>query len=122
MDSFNFSPDSFLNGAPTNSTNPNGTGTGIIPFSYPIWLAMSAFTAIALWNVLELNISIFMTFKKRRGLYFWALLVCSWGIVGHAVSLVLKFFTNYNPFGVCTLLALGWWSMVISSDYVTVEA
>ena len=93
-------------------SNFDGAGSGIIPYDRDVWMAMAALTATAWWNVLELNFKIFLTFKKRRGLYFWALLVSSWGIVGHSLSLVFKFFTNYSPYWVLTMLMLGWWAMV----------
>ena len=75
-------------------------------------MTMAGFTAIAWWNVVELNYNVYMTFKKRRGLYFWALLVSSWGVIGHSLSLLFKFFTNFNPYWICTLLMIGWWAMV----------
>ena len=53
-----------------------------------------------------------MTFKKRRGVYFWSLLISSWGIIGHSLSLVFKFWTNENVWWVCTMLMFGWWAMV----------
>ena len=80
-------------------------------------MTMGGFTAIALWNVIELNLNIFMTFRKRQGLYFWALLISSWGVIGHALSLVFKFLTDFNPYWVCTLLMLGWWAMVSPMCY-----
>ena len=93
-------------------TNHDGASNGIIPFNLGVWMSMAGFTAIAWWNVMELNFNVFITFKKRKGLYFWALLITSWGVVGHSLSLVFKFLTDFNPYWICTLLTLGWWAMV----------
>ncbi|KAF4946052.1 hypothetical protein FSARC_14290 [Fusarium sarcochroum] len=41
---------------------------------------IAVFISIAYYNVLELNIYIFGSFKKCTGLYFWSLLVATWGI------------------------------------------
>ena len=109
------------NTIPTNLTdsNPNnGSGSGIVPFNLPIWMCIAGFTAVAWYNVVELNVNIYMTFKKRRGLYFWALLISSWGVIGHSLSLIFKFFTNENVWWVCTMLMFGWWAMVTGQSFV----
>ncbi|MCJ1334672.1 hypothetical protein MMC10_011384 [Thelotrema lepadinum] len=104
-----------------NTTNPDRNGeTGEqIEYNLPEWMAISAFFAVAWYNVLELNISIFMTFKRRRGLYFWSLLVSSWGIVFHELGFLLKLFqvttSNYLS---CTLITIGWWPMVTGQAIV----
>ena len=45
--------------------------------------AISAFMALSLWIVLEFHVRVFRFFKRRRGLYFWSLLVLAWGILLH---------------------------------------
>lgn len=69
-------------------------------------------TGIAWAFAIELNITIFLTFKRRRGLYFWSLLACSWGLSIHALAFILKFLVGspwlvYLPF-----VEVGWVLMV----------
>lgn len=43
--------------------------------------AIAAFVGVSWYLSIELNIRIFMTFKRRTGLYFWSCLTCSWGLM-----------------------------------------
>lgn len=52
---------------------------------------ITAFVSLALYNVVELTVLIFATFKKRRGVYFWSLLVATWGVAFNATGYLLKF-------------------------------
>ncbi|KAH7063575.1 hypothetical protein B0J12DRAFT_562088 [Macrophomina phaseolina] len=53
---------------------------------------MAGFLAIAFYNVVELFVIIFATFKQRSGLYFWSFIVATVGIFPHTLGFVLKFF------------------------------
>lgn len=44
----------------------------------------------------ELTLQIFFTFKRRKSLYFWSLLICTWGIALHVLGLILKLFNEAN--------------------------
>ena len=114
----NYSPTYPLNDPILNGTS-NGFDGGLISFNLTIWLAISAFTAVAWYNVAELNVSVFMTFKRRRGLYFWSLIVSSWGVLLHSLGFVLKFFNviTSDPLS-NTIITLGWWSMVTGQSLV----
>jgi hypothetical protein len=94
-----------------------GVGGGIIP-SPPTYMAIAAFTAVAWFNVIELNLQIFLTFKRHRGLYFWSLLISSWGVVIHALGFVLKFFRLANVFLTVSLITVGWYAMVTGQSVV----
>ena len=105
----------------TNGTSPDANGeTGeVIEYNLAQWMALSAFFAIAFYNVLELNISIFMTFKRRRGLYFWSLLASSWGVVFHELGFLLKLWQlTTNNYLSCTIITIGWWPMVTGQAIV----
>lgn len=52
---------------------------------------ITAFVSLALYNVVELTVLIFVTFKKRRGVYFWSMLVATWGVAFNATGYLLKF-------------------------------
>lgn len=43
-------------------------------------VAIASFNAVAWYIVIELNIRIFFTFKRYRGLYFWSIWISSWGV------------------------------------------
>ena len=58
------------------------------PFEYCL---IAAGTAIAWAYTIELDLVIFYTFRRRKGLYFWALLISSWGCTLHALGFILKF-------------------------------
>ena len=80
---------------------------------------MAAFTAIAWFNVTELNILIFVRFKVYRSLYFWALLISSWGTFLHAISFLFKFFLVIkNGWAASVCITLGWWLMVTGQSVV----
>ena len=87
--------------------------------SFPIVMLMSAFLSIAFYSVLELILLILTTFTRWRGLYFWSLLIATWGIAINSLGYILKFFqvTPYTHFSV-TLIILGWTSMVTGQSLV----
>ncbi|OJD35958.1 uncharacterized protein BKCO1_14000159 [Diplodia corticola] len=66
--------------------------TGAANVSMPILMTMAGFLAISFYNVVELFVIIFTTFKQRHGLYFWSFIVATAGIAPHALGFVLKFF------------------------------
>ncbi len=65
--------------------------TGALPYDPVEYCILAAGTAIAWAYTIELDLLIFYTFRRRKGLYFWALLVSSWGCTLHALGFILKF-------------------------------
>ncbi|RTE67868.1 hypothetical protein BHE90_017758, partial [Fusarium euwallaceae] len=57
-----------------------------VNLSIPIAICMS----ISLYNVIELNALILMTFERRKSLYFWSFLAATNGIAPHAIGFLLK--------------------------------
>ncbi|KAF7589047.1 hypothetical protein BBP40_004835 [Aspergillus hancockii] len=92
--------------------------TGAITVSLPIAMVMAAFFGITCYNVLEILISIFITFKHHRGLYFWSMLVATVGILLHAIAVVLRFFGLAPSFPMCVLIVIGWYAMVTGQSVV----
>ncbi|KAJ4379595.1 hypothetical protein N0V86_004776 [Didymella sp. IMI 355093] len=80
---------------------------------------MSALLSIAFFCALELYVWIFATFKRRKGLYFWSLIVASSGILLNGLGYTLKFFqvTTQDFFSV-TIICLGWSCMVTGQSVV----
>ena len=81
-------------------------------------MAIAAFTAVAWYNVAELNTQVFLTFKRRRGLYFWSLIISSYGCVLHALGFLMKFFLTDLNFLSVTIITLGWYPMVTGQAVV----
>lgn len=81
---------------------------------------VSSFLSIALYNVLELTFILFLTFKRRSGLYFWSFLAATSGIAIYSIGFILKDFnlaTSIPSFYV-TLIVVGWCMMVTGQSMV----
>ena len=68
-----------------------GVANGVLPYDPVEYCVLATGSAVASAFVIELNLTIFLTFKRYRGLYLWSLLVSSWGCMLHAIELILKF-------------------------------
>lgn len=79
---------------------------------------LAASTAVAWVYALELNITIFLTFKRKGGLYFWSLLLSSWGLTFHALGFVLKFLVGTSWLLSIPLITTGWVAMVTGQSFV----
>lgn len=63
--------------------------------------------ALALYNAIELLILIFTTFQKYAGLYFWALVIASGGILPYVIGFECGYF-QLAPQLVCLLGEKRW--------------
>jgi hypothetical protein len=78
-----------------------------------------AFMALALYNAVELDVIIFSSFKRRRGLYFWSFLAATNGIIPHNIGFLLKNVLNSRTFSLyITLVSIGWVPMVTGQSLV----
>ena len=75
-------------------------------------------TAIAWVFVIELDLTIFLTFRRRSGLYFWSLLVSSWGCVLHALAFILSFLVGSDAKITLPFIEIGWVTMVTGQAFV----
>jgi hypothetical protein len=92
---------------------------GGIVVTIPIAMIIAIFFGIAVYNVIEITVLIFVTFKKRTGLYFWSLLFASWGIVLHVIGFLLKFFRLCkNDYANIIIITAGGVPMVIGQSIV----
>ena len=78
-----------------------------------------ALGVIALYNVAELVLLIFFTFKRYRGLYFWSLMVSTLGVGPYTIGFLFKFLE------ICQIrvlylvfLTIGWYAMVTGQSVV----
>ncbi|KAJ5273588.1 hypothetical protein N7478_008713 [Penicillium angulare] len=82
-------------------------------------ITIATFVGVAWYNVLELIVLIFLTFKRYEGCYFWSMLISSLGIIPYSVGYLMKFFAlttaTWLPI---SLLTVGWWAMVTGQSFV----
>lgn len=79
---------------------------------------LAAATAVAWVYAIELDITIFLVFKRKTGLYFWSLLIASWGLTLHALGFVLKFFVGSTWLVTVPFITIGWVAMVTGQAFV----
>ncbi|KAL5357260.1 hypothetical protein BJX96DRAFT_10217 [Aspergillus floccosus] len=79
---------------------------------------MACFTAIAWYNVVELFVMCFMTFKRYSGLYFWSLLIATACILPFSVAYFLIAFEIFVNYFTVTLVVIGWIGMVWGQSLV----
>jgi hypothetical protein len=96
----------------------DGISHGLRPVQ-AVAMTMSAFAAVALYNVMELAFIIAITFKKRKGLYFWSFIVATAGILPYTLGFMFKFFSVIPQTMISiTLIAIGWCCMVTGQSVV----
>jgi hypothetical protein len=76
------------------------------------------FSGIAIYNSLELFLTIFMTFKRRATLYFFSLVVATFGVFLYAVAVFLLVLELTNPYISTSLVNVGWSCMVTGQSLV----
>jgi hypothetical protein len=78
------------------------------------------FAGLAMYNALELLVIVFLTFSRYSGVYFWSLLVASWGIIPFSLGILIKYFNLIpgNTWVSELLLTIGWWTMVTGQSVV----
>ncbi|KAJ5622114.1 hypothetical protein N7528_005346 [Penicillium herquei] len=87
--------------------------------SLGVRITIATFVGVAWYNVIELIVLIFLTFKRYHGPYFWSLLISSVGILPYSVGYLMKFFALTSATWLpVTLLTVGWWTMVTGQSFV----
>jgi len=66
----------------------------------------------------ELTLQVFFTFKRHKGLYFYSILVCTWGVTFHVLGLILKVFAVGHWILSSILFKIGWVSNVTGFSMV----
>ncbi|OCT54455.1 integral membrane protein [Cladophialophora carrionii] len=89
--------------------------------SLTLKVLIAFFLGLALYNVVELQVLIFGTFAKFKGLYFWSLVISGWGIIPYSVGFLFKYFsilTGGARWFSVFLLSIGWYPMVTGQAIV----
>ncbi|KAI5918737.1 integral membrane protein [Camillea tinctor] len=85
----------------------------------PTSMVMAAFAGISWYIGVEINTSLFMVFKQRRGLYFWSCALASWGVLLQPIFIMLADFGVWtNLKGSITMIYLTWMIMVVPQSWV----
>ncbi|OJJ56199.1 hypothetical protein ASPSYDRAFT_92388 [Aspergillus sydowii CBS 593.65] len=80
--------------------------------------AFTAFSAITLYNSIELIILCLATFKRYQGVYFWSLLITSCSLIVNTLGFILLFFVNVTPYVSVTIVLIGWYCMITGHSIV----
>ena len=102
---------------------PRGTNGGIergpLPENTARTSILIAMLSLAIYMSALVDLKVLTTFKRRNTLYFWSLLIASWGIMSHSLGIILKWFVGSCPWQVNTAFAsFGWWGMVTGQSLV----
>ncbi|KAL8944139.1 MAG: hypothetical protein Q9216_000644 [Gyalolechia sp. 2 TL-2023] len=96
-----------------------GIERGPLPENTTRTSILVAMLTLALYMSALVDLKVFATFKRRNTIYFWSLLVTSWGIMSHSLGIILKWFVGSCPWYVNTAFAsFGWWGMVTGQSLV----
>ncbi|KAL3463509.1 hypothetical protein BJX64DRAFT_276399 [Aspergillus heterothallicus] len=95
-----------------------------VVLDHPLSVSMmiAAFTGISWYVGAEINISLFLVFKRRgRGLYFWSCAFVSWGVVLQPLFIILADFHVWKENQIVPailLIYLTWMIMVVPQSWV----
>jgi hypothetical protein len=62
----------------------------------PVAMTMAAFMGIAWYICVELNIRLWLTFLRKKGLYFWSCFVGSLGVMTQPLFIVCSHFPSLH--------------------------
>lgn len=74
--------------------------------------------ALALWNAIELALLVATTFSKWKGLYFWSLILCNFGVILYALGMMLMYFELCILWFSKVVLDIGWTLMIVCQSLV----
>ncbi|KAF2730070.1 hypothetical protein EJ04DRAFT_397684, partial [Polyplosphaeria fusca] len=78
-----------------------------------------AFASVAIWSSIPLTIRLFTTLKRRRSLYFYSILTCTWGLSIHQIGYLIQGLAPNAPWVLALILSqLGWIWMVTGFSVV----
>ena len=113
-------------------SQPTVSSSQFVPFSSHVWFSsrllpwnplvfclVAAILAIAYWLVLELTFEVYFTFKRHDGLYFWSILISTWGVALRTIGWTVQMFMpGANPHLCTTFMIIGVSAMVTGFSFV----
>jgi hypothetical protein len=73
-----------------------------------------SFAAVAIWSTVPLTIRLLTTLKRRSGLYFWSVLITSWGLCVRQVGILSSYLARQCPWVLRLVLAQVGWVMMVT--------
>ncbi|KAF1950691.1 hypothetical protein CC80DRAFT_455365 [Byssothecium circinans] len=78
---------------------------------------------LGVYNAIEVIIICFVTFNRYSGLYFWSVIIASFGIIPYQLGFLIKFFQLLNPnadigYVAVVLLSIGWYMSITGQSVV----
>ena len=80
-------------------------------------LTVQVASTLSLYNAIELLTLIFLTFKRRAGLYFWSILFASFGILPYCLGWLITYFDLTHDYVGMIIETVGW-VLVISGQSI----
>ena len=101
------------------SRDPSDISEGPLPADTAVTSVLISMLTISIYMAALVDLKALATFKRYNTLYFWSLLVTSWGIILHSIGVILKWFVGSCPWELHTALSsVGWWCMVTGQSLV----
>ena len=76
----------------------------------------TALMGITFYLIIEVNVTVLRFFKKRRGLYFWSILIASWGTCLHTIASIIQWWVPGSPWVLCAALDEFGWSFMVTGQ------
>jgi hypothetical protein len=73
-----------------------------------------AFAAVAIWSTVPLTMRFLTTVKRRSGVYFWSVLITSWGLCIRQIGILTSFLARKCPWVLRLALAQVGWVMMVT--------
>lgn len=73
---------------------------------------------LALYNCVELALLILTTFKRWRGLYFWSLSLCNFGVASYGLGMMTDYWDLTVLWATKILVTVGWMTMITCQSLV----
>ncbi|KAL8953551.1 MAG: hypothetical protein Q9222_000609 [Ikaeria aurantiellina] len=83
--------------------------------------AAAGLVAIIFYLFVDVNLGVYRIFKKKQGLYYWCILLGSWGCLLNAIAIVLKCFVHDSQplWPLYTLFILLGWTIYAPAQLLT---
>ena len=91
----------------------------VLPWNPLVYCLIAAILSLAYWLVIELTLEVYLTFKRHDGLYFWSILISTWGIALRSIGWTIQCWVpSANPYLWTTLMMIGLGAMVTGFSLV----
>ncbi|KAF2263082.1 hypothetical protein CC78DRAFT_569347 [Lojkania enalia] len=80
---------------------------------------IASFFAVAYWMSIELLVLVYVTFKRRTGIYFWSIIITTLGVILQTTGYIMKEYARDVPIVLTTIICkVGWVSNVTGFSIV----